>query len=289
MIKDLSFFSILKTGPGTSIQDHGRIAFGKYGIPISGAMDSISMNWVNHLLKNPGNEAVLEISQPGLKIKFDAPTLICIAGAKATISINEKIAPSEGLISIDFGDVLEIGAITIGARVFIGFKYGLRIPEILNSKSSYSGITEIGMLKKGDKVGYFSDQELPTISRAKVKFRRDWMESDVIEAYPGPEWKGLNQETQSLILSTNFTLSSQQNRMAFQLEELIPNKLPELSTAPVYPGTIQLTSGGKIIVLMKDAQVTGGYPRILQLPEKSISQIAQKRPNEKIVFKIIEF
>lgn len=289
MIKDPSFFTILKTGPGTSIQDHGRIAFGQYGIPISGAMDSISMNWVNHLLKNPENEAVLEISQPGLKIKFEAPTLICIAGARATILINEKIAPLEGLISIDFGDILEIGAITIGARVFIGFKYGLRVPEILNSKSSYNGITEIGMLKKGDQIGYFTTQDRPAISGAKVKFRRDWMESEVIEAYPGPEWKGLNKKTQTLILTTNFTLSSQQNRMAFQLEELIPNELSELSTAPVYPGTIQLTSGGRVIVLMKDAQVTGGYPRIFQLPEKSISQIAQKRPNEKIIFKIIEF
>ena len=55
--------------------------------------------------------------------------------------------------------------------------------------------------------------------------------------------------------------------MAFQLKELLPNSIAERLTAPVYPGTIQLTSGGKIIILMRDAQVTGGYPRILQVSE----------------------
>lgn len=288
MIGEPSYFTILKTGPGTSVQDQGRIGFGQFGIPISGVMDTISMTWVNHLLKNSENEAVLEISQPGLKVKFESPTVICIAGAKSTISINEKIASSEGLISIDFGDILEIGAISIGARIFIGIKYGIRIPKTLNSKSSYAGITEIAMLKKGDQIGYYPDEKPLAHSRAKVKFQRNWMESKVVEAYPGPEWNQLDQETQSLILNTNFTLSTQQNRMAFQLEELVPNKLTELATAPVYPGTIQLTSGGKMIVLMKDAQVTGGYPRVLHLPENSISLLAQKRPKDQIIFKLKE-
>jgi allophanate hydrolase subunit 2 len=70
--------------------------------------------------------------------------------------------------------------------------------------------------------------------------------------------------------------------MAIQLEELIPNSLPEMATAPVYPGTVQLTSGGKLIILMRDAQVTGGYPRILQFPEDSLPLLSQKKPGQKI-------
>ena len=77
--------------------------------------------------------------------------------------------------------------------------------------------------------------------------------------------------------------------MAIQLVELLPNSLPEMATAPVFPGTVQLTSGGKLIVLMKDAQVTGGYPRILQLEEQAISILAQKKPKEKIKFSLKTF
>ncbi|WP_296702684.1 biotin-dependent carboxyltransferase family protein [Algoriphagus sp.] len=284
MNKRTSYFTILKSGPGTSIQDLGRIGFGQYGIPVSGAMDVTSMKWVNHLLKNSENDAVLEVSQPGFKIKFEYPTTICIAGAKSLISINDRTVASEGLLSIDYGDVLEIGPISLGARIYLGIKNGIDIPYTLDSKSSYSGITKLGMLNKGNQISFSSDQSILPFYRAKVKFPRDWMETKEIEVYPGAEWKELKKEAQSQILNTSFTISNQQNRMAFQLEERIPNELEELATAPVYPGTVQLTSGGKLIILMKDAQVTGGYPRILQLSEYSISQLAQKRPNDKITF-----
>ena len=42
------------------------------------------------------------------------------------------------------------------------------------------------------------------------------------------------------------------------------------------PGTVQLTPSGRLIVLMRDCQTTGGYPRVLQLTEKAISILSQK-------------
>jgi allophanate hydrolase subunit 2 len=50
---------------------------------------------------------------------------------------------------------------------------------------------------------------------------------------------------------------------------------------------VQLTPSGKIIVLMRDAGVTGGYPRILQLTEDSINQLAQKKTGDSISFQLI--
>jgi len=37
---------------------------------------------------------------------------------------------------------------------------------------------------------------------------------------------------------------------------------------------------------MRDAQVTGGYPRVFQLTEPSINVISQKMTNHKIRFKL---
>ena len=53
------------------------------------------------------------------------------------------------------------------------------------------------------------------------------------------------------------------------------------------PGTVQLTPSGELIFLMKDAQTTGGYPRILQLTDESISDLAQLSPNEKFTIQLI--
>ena len=75
--------------------------------------------------------------------------------------------------------------------------------------------------------------------------------------------------------------------MAFQLNEKIDNLLLQLKSSPVLPGTVQLTPSGQLIILMKDAQITGGYPRILQLDKASISILSQKRKGTSIDFLIL--
>jgi allophanate hydrolase subunit 2 len=72
--------------------------------------------------------------------------------------------------------------------------------------------------------------------------------------------------------------------MGYRLNETIKNDLSSILTSAVLPGTVQLTPSGKVIVLMRDCQVTGGYPRILQLTEKAINQLSQKTTNNEFRF-----
>ncbi|WP_157243360.1 5-oxoprolinase subunit C family protein [Algoriphagus resistens] len=277
---------LVKTGIGTCIQDTGRFGYTAYGVPVSGALDMRSYLWVNHLLQNKETDAALEISQPGLSLHFDSPTLICLAGANAAVQLNGKATSSYCVLEIRKNDQLQIGAIHQGAILYLGIKNGFQSEKIMNSRSWYPGITASSYLKKDDRISYFPHEEESVYTASKIRLDFNWMEEPVIEAYPGPEWGLLDKQNKSLIETGKFTVSSLKNRMAIQLMELLPNSIPELATAPVFPGTVQLTSGGKLLVLLKDAQVTGGYPRILQLDEKSIALISQKRPKDQLVFKL---
>jgi hypothetical protein len=64
----------------------------------------------------------------------------------------------------------------------------------------------------------------------------------------------------------------------------LENDLPSMLTSAVLPGTVQLTPSGALIILMRDAQVTGGYPRVLQLMDEGISCLAQKVVGERVRF-----
>jgi biotin-dependent carboxylase-like uncharacterized protein len=288
MIKDPAYLKILKTGPGTSVQDLGRIGFSQFGVPYSGAMDHKAFSWINHLLKNKADDAVLEISQPGFKAEFDAPTLICLAGAKADFNLNGKPVSSFGLIPIQEGDTIEIGAFHQGSVLYLGIKGGFQTDEILESKSWYQGITAESTARKNALIPYFTTQEIPSFTNSKAKWNTSGFEKEAVNVYPGPDWELLDKKSKKQLSEGSFTISNLKNRMAIQLEELLPNSLPELATAPVFPGTVQLTSGGKLIILMRDAQVTGGYPRILQFPEESLSVLAQKKPFQKIKFSFLK-
>ncbi|WPR76630.1 biotin-dependent carboxyltransferase family protein [Algoriphagus sp. NG3] len=284
MKDSIGYLKILQTGPGTSVQDLGRKGFAQYGVPLSGALDRKALLWVNHLLKNNPSDAALEICNPGFKVAFDSPTTICLAGAEAKVLLNGQEISSYGIQAIQSGDLLVIGTFQTGAVIYLGIKQGVQSKEIMGSRSWYQGITGSVYAKKADQVPYHSCPFPPDSTASKAKWNSHWAEDTVIEAYPGPEWELMDKKSQSQVESGDFTLSDLKNRMAIQLNELVPNSLPEMVTAPVFPGTVQLTSGGKVIILMRDAQVTGGYPRILQVTEDGLWILSQKKPGQKIRF-----
>lgn len=281
---------ILRTGPGSSIQDQGRILGSQFGIPSSGVMDQKSFFWVNHILQNSPNEAVLEISSPGFSIQFDSPALVSIAGAKAFVTLNSQEEANPSLIAIQKGDILEIGRFFHGSHMYLGIKGGFQSPIFLESRSFFTSITGQSMIRKGDKLDFqaFNSSSISPI-KAKARWNSAWFEGKELEAFMGPDWHLLSPDQQEKIRKTEFHISKLSNRMGIQLEELVENQLPELPTNPVFPGTIQLTSGGKLLILMRDSGVTGGYPRILQLPEESVSLLSQKNPGQAIRFLVKDF
>lgn len=289
MNRHMGSLEILNTSPGTSIQDLGRRQGSKYGIPISGVMDQKSFLWANHVLQNEPNCAALEISQPGLKIQFNASTRISISGAQALVKLNSVVVENPGLLPIKSEDILEIKNFVLGHRLYLAIQSGFQTKVILNSRCFFEPVTGISMVKKGDFLPYKTDLSPTSPSFSKPKWKVDWIEKEEIEVFPGPDWGLLNELQQVKVLKSVFHLSGLSNRMGVQLNELVENQIPELPTNPVFPGTVQLTPGGKLIILMKDAGVTGGYPRILQLAEESISRLAQKKAREPIRFILNDF
>ena len=96
----------------------------------------------------------------------------------------------------------------------------------------------------------------------------------------------LNFNQKNFIISHDFTVSNNYNRMAVQLTDLLENNLDSIITSAVLPGTVQLTPNGTLIILMRDCQTTGGYPRILQLEERAINSVAQLKKDSKLSFNL---
>ena len=69
-------------------------------------------------------------------------------------------------------------------------------------------------------------------------------------------------------------------------EMLTRNTTNDMLTSAVAPGVIQLLPDGQLIILMRDCQTTGGYPRILIVDESDINQLAQRNHGKNITFKL---
>ena len=274
---------VLHPGIYSSIQDRGRIGFSKFGVPQSGAMDLYSYQFGNSLLRNQKSSASIEITFGLAKFSFLKDAIICITGANFSPKINEKLVDMNTILEVKKGSVLSLGKRNYGLRTYISILGGFQSEEKLKSRSFYSGITEKIRLEKGDLL-FYSEQNLSkNIGFTDFKSMEHLFFDKELECFPGPEFDLLTLE-QKNNLKQEFTISGDNNRVGYRLEETLENNIKPILTSGVLPGTVQLTPSGKLIVLLKDCQVTGGYPRILQLSSFAMSKLSQRMTGEKVKF-----
>ena len=278
---------VLKPGLA-SIQDLGRTGFGNFGVPKSGAMDLYAAKFANLLVGNFAHEAVMEITQLGPKLRFHCNALVAFAGLGAEISVDgERVQINESFL-VRENSVVEIKGIIQGNRVYLSVLGGFQTQKVLNSRSMYGKITLRSRIKKG---GFLAIETFSGTAQnhfSSIRFKKEMYFSDQIYVFPGPEFELLSEKTKQFLLQNKFTISSDSSRMAYLMEEKLENKLTSILTGPVLPGTVQLTPNGTLVVLMRDCQTTGGYPRVLQVSEKSLNVLAQKKAGDKIGFELIE-
>ena len=278
---------ILQLGWHTTIQDLGRFGQQSLGVPTSGAMDLNAFNWANKLLNNDPNDACFEITIKGPILKFHRATYITITGAKVRLTLNEDHIEMYKPISIKKGDILHISNTTVGCRVYIAILGGFQTETVLGSKSQFKGLTFNDRI---DKKSVIAINKIPFVTKlAGIKAHLIDYSNINLKVYIGPEYHLLNTSSRNSLKIKQFTISSQNNRMGYRLNEKIKQQLPEIWTAPTLPGTVQLTPEGTLIILMRDAQVTGGYARIFQLTDDAINLLAQKSTLDQLKFEIIRY
>ena len=156
---------------------------------------------------------------------------------------------------------------------------------LFGSRSFFQGITKV-RLTKGDQLKILTKKQFKKAGYSRVKRIQNYDDSPELDCFLGPEFGQLNSEQEKCLFKP-FTISLDSNRVGYRLNEVIENDVKPIITSAVLPGTVQLTPSGKLMILMRDCQVTGGYPRVLQLSETAQAKLSQKVTGEVLVFKPI--
>ena len=277
---------VLKAGFYSTIQDLGRIGVQQLGVPYSGVMDRKAAGFANALVGNNSHEAVLEMTMMGALLEFKASTYIAISGANMSAKLNEKPIENNKVFPVEQGDLLSFGKLLQGFRCYLAVSGGFKTETVMSSKSMYPNITKANKLFKNDEIDIEPVSDLKDVKHAKIRFDDSYLSSNTLEVYEGPEFEYLSENQRDVLLSTLFCISNDNSRMGYQLVETVQNNLKPIITGPVMPGTVQLTPSGKLIILMRDCQTTGGYPRVFQLSDNSINMLSQKYAGQNVSFKL---
>ncbi|MDA8893690.1 biotin-dependent carboxyltransferase family protein [Flavobacteriaceae bacterium] len=274
--------AILHPGIYCSVQDQGRFGHTKIGVPQAGCADAYAAKMANALLKNHEKDALIEITFGQGKFKFTSDTYICLTGGDFSPKLNGKLIKMQSVYFIKKDSVLSFGKRVYGARVYLSVQGGIQTETVYGSRSFFDGITQ-QKLGKGAMLPILPIQKYADNNFSKVRVSEKHFTTIYLPCLKGPEFFKLNQEQQRKLF-TPFRVSDDNNRVGYRLKESFKNNLSSILTSAVLPGTVQLTPSGKCIILLQDCQVTGGYPRILQLSEIAIARVSQKITGDKIQF-----
>jgi len=275
---------VIQPGLFTTIQDGGRHGFRNIGIPTSGFMDQESAWAANELVKNNKDESLLEVTLTGPTLIFNCNCVISITGGDFNPLINNLPVKMYQSINVSSGDILKLNNTINGARSYIAISGGLNVKSLFGSKSFFSNISDSYHLKKGDEIKVSKKSETQILKWDKLKFNLNRF----MKVFRGPEYDLLSTNSKKKLFKNEFTINTN-NRMAYNLEEKLQVDTKTIISSPVLPGSVQLTPSGKIIILHRDCQTTGGYPRILQLDTNSLNNLSQLKSNDKIKFSPINY
>lgn len=283
------FLTVIRPGTWISIQDAGRSGYRHLGVPASGAMDQESYARANYLTGNTPEHAALEIIGPGTMLEIMSDARIACAGATADVFLGDQKLPLETYVTVQSGQVLSVGSFHAGRILYLAVSGGIAAAEVMGSKSAMPNFQN-PRPEKGSL--YYMNQSKSDTENipATLETRANKYDEQCIRVWKGPEYHWLTASAETDVKTGVFTISNQSNRMGFRFAgpALQKEVTKDMLTSAVLPGTIQLLPYGQIIALMRDAQTTGGYPRILQITERDINRLAQKRPGEGIRFVFAE-
>ncbi|AKJ41728.1 5-oxoprolinase subunit PxpC [Pragia fontium] len=277
---------VIRAGMHTSIQDGGRNGYRQLGISLGGVLDQPAMKIANLLLANPPEAAVLEITLGQFVAEFTRAGWIALTGADCRAELDGQPIWTGWRFPVRAGQQLKLNAPRYGMRSYLAVSGGFQVAEILHSsstdlKAGFGGL-EGRLLRDGDVLEAGTPQRKLTRSRGVKQL----LFANRLRALPGPEYDQFAVDSQQAFWQVSWTLSPQSNRMGYRLQggELKRTVSTEMLSHGLLPGVVQVPHNGQPIVLMADAQTTGGYPRMACVIDADLFHLAQIRLGEPLHF-----
>lgn len=278
--------NITRAGPLTTLQDAGRPGVLAYGVSASGPMDRAAFDRAGGWLGGAGATGIEFTS--GIAFEVEAgPLAMAADGGAYVLSLNGKELAWPARAVLKAGDVVEVHP---GARGNWGyFRFGREIDEplVLGSRSTNS-IAGLGrVLGAGDRVSFGA--EAPRRSAPHPRPVR--LVEGPIRIIWGLHADSFRQQLRLRFVEEPFTVSARMDRMGIRLDDRAgvfrDVRVLSLVSDAIVPGDIQVLGDGTPIVLMRDHQPTGGYPRIATVVSADLDRFAQLRPGEQVRFQPI--
>ena len=291
--------ALLVVAPGlhTTIQDRGRFGHQDVGMPVSGPLDDVSLRLANALVGNPAATAVLEILLQGPTLEVAAESVrVALTGSDAGIEIlgeEARLEPSWRSLALRRGQRFRIRTLADSACACLAVEGGFAITPCLGSLSTYArggiGGLDGRALRPGDRLPLRLDA-IAEREELMVPKAPDLGRGRPIRVVLGPQQDHFTDESIEILLSSDYKVSQNADRMGFRLDGpiLAHRDGSDIVSDGIATGAIQVPGSGQPILLLADHGTAGGYPKIATVISADLPVIGRRRPGDGIRFAAVE-
>ena len=279
-------------GPATTVQDLGRPAARRWGVPVSGMLAPDWLRLANALVGNPAGAAGLEMRLAGPRLAAEGGAVTVAVGGPMTPVLEgaagrRRIAPWQA-IRMEPGETLTLGRVEAGTTAVLAVAGGIDTPPVLGSRATYAraglGGFEGRALAPGDRLPLGPAPDAPPLALPRPPAEPD----GAIRIVFGPQDDHFTEAARATLLTAPFTATDQADRMGLRLAgPRLAHRDPALAqivSDGIAPGAVQVPGNGAPIVLLADGQTVGGYPKIATVIAADLPRLARLAPGAQIRF-----
>ena len=286
-------FMVDNGGFQSSIQDAGRKGFNDIGLTQSGAMDEFAFGHANRLVGNAFNTPTIEIALGGLVLHVKGKMSIAITGADMSPMLNDMPLPLWQTHTLKEGDVLSFGFASSGHFAYLAVCGGLQTPFCYGSFSTSIKEGLGGVLGRKLSVG----DNLPTSGDVVEQSQKlvdtfipKYHQNIVLHVLKGYQESSFDEEAQALFFNSIYTYKGEGDRMGYRFSgEKVHASVGGILSEPICFGAIQIPSHGEPIVLLKERQTIGGYPKIGSVIAVDCFRLSQLQAGGTVRFKAVSY
>lgn len=290
---------VAHVGGYATVQDLGRRGYRAVGVPVSGALDRLSAAYANALVGNGAGDAVVEVLGT-VSLTLLADAVVAVTGGSPRVFLDDiEVRPWTPLYCRQ-GSTLRVLPTGVGRAHYVAVSGGVICERVLGSASTYAraGMGCLGRpLRPGDVLesGSVDPSEVWDVvadlrppSELVGKHAR-LTEGLILRATEGVHAHLL--EDLGTLLRGEYAVTPESDRMGYRLEgEPVRSagRLGRLPSIPTDRGYVQVPPDGRPIVLMSDAQTTGGYAVALHVIPPDVDLLAQLNPGQRVSFRLVD-
>jgi antagonist of KipI len=283
-------FQVLNPGILTTVQDRGRKGFMKYGTPASGAADAFAAETANLLAGNRPGAAVLETALFRLELLALENLTVAVTGGNLAPTLNGGPMPMWQTVPVRAGDRLAFRGRKTGFRAYLAVGGGFAGVEFLRSRSVFVRglmgrplIAREILATEEEPAGRIPERVVP------AEWVPDYSQRDPLRVIPGPQEDRFTPKGIETFLSSEYRVSAQSDRMGYRLEgpKIEHTKGADIISECIARGAVQVPGDGLPILLLWDAQVSGGYTKIATVIGADVDRAAQIMPGETLRFQAV--